>query len=75
MESRTQSKGNSKTKESKKPHGSKGKVEAIQEQPKEEEEEYEERAEEALRKRKIGCINPREVEEFKVLSRPKWKIS
>ena len=59
-----QSKRGSKTKESKKPHGSKGKVEAVQEQLDEEEEEYEEKAEGALRKRKIGCINPREAEEF-----------
>ena len=64
MESGTQSKGGSKTKESKKPRGSKGKVEVIQEQPKEEEEECEERVEGLLRKRKFGCINPREVEEF-----------
>ena len=64
MESGTQSKGGSKTKKSKKPHRSKGKVEVIQEQPKEEEEEYEERAEGSLRKRKKGYINPREAEEF-----------
>ena len=64
VESRMQSKGGSKTKEPKKPHGSKGKVEAIQEQPEKEEEEYEERVEGSSRKRKIGCINAREVEEF-----------
>ena len=58
VKSRMQSKGSSKTKESKKPRGNKGKVEAVQEQLNEEEEEYEERAEGALRKRKIGCINP-----------------
>ena len=58
MESRTQSQGGNKTKESKKPHGSKGKAEAVQEQLDEEEEEYEERVEGSLRKRKIGCINP-----------------
>ena len=50
--------GGSKTKESKKPCGSKGKAEAVQEQLNEEEEEYQERAEGALRKRKIGGINP-----------------
>ena len=64
MESGTQVKGGSKAKEPKKPHGSKGKVEVVQEQIDEEEEEYEERAEGSLRKRKIGCINPREAEEF-----------
>ena len=58
IESGTQSKGGSKTKESKKPCGSKGKAEVVQEQLDEEEEEYEERAEGSLRKRKIGCINP-----------------
>ena len=57
-------KGSSKTKESKKPRGNKGKAEAVQEQLDKEEEEYEERVEGALRKRKIGCINPREAEEF-----------
>ena len=64
MESGTQLKGGSKTKEPKKPLGSKGKAEMVQEQINEEEEEYEERAEGSLRKRKIGCINPQEVEEF-----------
>ena len=59
-----QAKGGSKAKEPKKPCGSKGKVEAVQEQIDEEEEEYEERAEGSLRKRKIGCINPQEAEEF-----------
>ena len=49
-------------KEPKKPHESKGKAEAVQEQIDEEEEEYEERVKGSLRKRKIGCINPREVE-------------
>ena len=58
VESGTQLKGGSKTKEPKKPHRSKGKVETVQEQLNEEEEEYEERAEGSLRKRKIGCINP-----------------
>ena len=58
VESGTQPKGGSKTKEPRKPCGSKGKVEMVQEQIDEEEEEYEERAEGSLRKRKIGCINP-----------------
>ena len=58
MESGMQPKGGSKTKEPKKPHRSKGKVEVVQEQIDEEEEKYEERVEGSLRKRKIGCINP-----------------
>ena len=58
VESGTQPKGGSKLKEPRKPHGSKGKVEPVQEQLDEEEEEYEERAEGSLRKRKVGCINP-----------------
>ena len=44
------------------------KKEVAQEQAEEEEEEYEERTEEATRKRKvIGCINPQEAVEFKIL--------
>ena len=68
-----QSKGGSKTKESKKPQGSKGKAEVVQEQFKKEEEEYEERAEGSLRKRKIGCINPREAEEFQSFIKSKME--
>ena len=64
VKSGMQSKESSKTKESKKPRGNTGKAEVVQEQLNEEEEEYKEREEGALRKRKIGCINPREVEEF-----------
>ena len=68
-----QLKGGSKSKESKKPHGSKGKAEVIQEQLNKEEEEYEEREEGSLRKRKIGCINPRETEEFQSFIKSKME--
>ena len=63
-EGRTQSKGDSKTKETKKPHGGKKKTEVMQQEVDEEEEDYEERAEGSSRKRRIGCINPREADEF-----------
>ena len=43
VESGMQQKGGSKPKEPRKPHGSKGKAEPVQEQLNEEEEEYEER--------------------------------
>ena len=59
-----QSKGSGKVKEQKKPRGGKGKAEAIQQEIDEEEEEYEKRVEGVSRKRRIGCINPREAEEF-----------
>ena len=59
-----QSKGRRKAKEQKKPRGGKGKVEPVQQEIDEEEEEYEERAEGLPRKRRIGCINLREAEEF-----------
>ena len=39
-------------------------MEVVQQEINEEEEEYEEKAEGSSRKRRIGCINPREVEEF-----------
>ena len=68
-----QSKGGSKTKESKKPHRSKGKAEVVQEQLNEEEEEYKERVEGSLRKRKIGCINPQEAEEFQSFIKSKME--
>ena len=64
IESGMQSRGSSKAKEQKKPCGGKGKAEAVQQEIDEEEEEYEERAEESSRKRRIGCINPWEAEEF-----------
>ena len=73
MESGTQAKGGSKAKELKKPHGSKGKAEAVQEQIDGEEEKYEERVERLLRKRKIGCINPPEVEEFQSFIKSKME--
>ena len=39
-------------------------MEAVQQEIDEEEEEYEERAEGSSRKRRMGCINPQEAEEF-----------
>ena len=57
-ESGMQLKGEGKAKETKKPHGSKRKVETMQQEVDEEEEEYEERPEESSRKRRSGCINP-----------------
>ena len=51
-EGRTQSKGDSKAKETKKPHGGKRKVEVMQQEVDEEEEEYDERPEESSRKRR-----------------------
>ena len=73
VESGTQPKGGSKPKEPKKPRGSKGKVELVQEQLNEEEEEYEERVEGSLRKRKIGCINSGEAEEFQSFIKSKME--
>ena len=49
----------------KNPCGGKKGVEAVQEQPEEDEKEYEEGTEESTRKRKvIGCINPQEAAKF-----------
>ena len=59
-----QSKGSRKGKEQKKPHGGKGKVEPVQQEIDEEEGEYEERVEGSSRKRRTGCINLKEAEEF-----------
>ena len=48
-------------------------METVQEQLNEEEEGYEERMEGSLRKRKIGCINPREAEEFQSFIKSKME--
>ena len=64
MESKMQPKGSSRSGESRNPCRSKRKTEQVHEQLEEDEDEDEDKAEEPSRKKKIGCINPREAEEF-----------
>ena len=64
VESKMQLKGSSRSSESRNPRENKRKTEQVDEQLEEDEDEDEDKAEEPLIKKKIGCINPWEVEEF-----------
>ena len=64
VESKMQPKGSSRSSESRNPDGRKRKTEQVHEQLEEDEDEDEDKVEEPLRRKKVGCINQQEAEEF-----------